>query len=207
VFLIISDERLRQGTVNNSGLDEEISKSIVKWMKGCITLLDKEKVTDTDKISKLFLDMLKSSDKVVKKASDILNLQEKNIKEGKDVSKATELIEVGIKREFGAHSNQSLVDILLGIMHLSKGNYAAIKPLCLKLGAFPEGDKFAQIFKSIVKFRAFLNEPQDIAGKVIDEAKEKIQEKADEGQQAVMSKTMRTIGHDPEKLFDIIDKD
>jgi hypothetical protein len=50
VFLIISDERLRQNTKNDDNLDEDISISIVKWMKGCIALLDKEKMVDNSRI-------------------------------------------------------------------------------------------------------------------------------------------------------------
>jgi Ca2+-binding EF-hand superfamily protein len=92
-------------------------------------------------------------------------------------------------------------------MNLSKGNFGAIKPLCLKLGAFPEGDKFLSIIKNLTKYKAFLIEPDMMAQKLLEDVKDKAKEKIEEGQQAVMSKAMRTIGHDPEKLFNIIDKD
>jgi phosphatidylinositol kinase/protein kinase (PI-3 family) len=71
VLMVLSDERLRQNTFGKNILDQEISKSIVKWMEGCITLLDKEKITDTKQISKLFMEMLNSSDIVVEQAEKI----------------------------------------------------------------------------------------------------------------------------------------
>jgi hypothetical protein len=61
-----------------------------------------------------------------------------------------------VKPEFGPHSVKSISDILMGLMHLTKGNYEHVKPLFLKLGAMPDEDEFNKLLKTLVKFKSFL---------------------------------------------------
>lgn len=59
-------------------------------------------------------------------------------------------------KAFGSSSLKNVSEILIGIMHLIKGDFEHVKPLFLKIGAFPENDQFDKLLKVLVKFKSLL---------------------------------------------------
>lgn len=47
-------------------------------------------------------------------------------------------------------------------MHLIKGDFEHVKPLFLKLGAFPDSDEFEKLLKVLVKFKSQLKGKTDL---------------------------------------------
>lgn len=186
VLLLIACERKREGKTI-SKMDEHICKSIVSWMQTCLVLLDKEKATDMSEIEDQFLNAAKTTDDVLAFA------QQSGLKM--------------IKSEFGPNSIKSISDILVGLMNLTKGNLEHVKPLFLKLGAFPEPELFDKLLKVLTKFKSLLQGKADLKKQMVEAAKAQLEEKLNKGKEAVAGALNKVGIPTPNDLFLKLDKD
>lgn len=111
--------------------DRQLINGIVSWLKGLVSLLNKDRTFKLSELREMITSMLELLVQVMK------NYQSED--------KASAL----------QNTLQKVSDTLIGVVNLCKGNIEGIEPLAKQLGGF-EGKRIVELLQLLSRFKRFL---------------------------------------------------
>lgn len=161
-------------------IDFKMGFAVVEWVQAFISAMDAEGV-QFDKLSEQFSFAISESIEVV----ELMKLDGKNFK------------------IFGKHSAVNISEILMGVLGVLKGNFEALTPLLLKIGAAPDSKVLKQIMKTLKKNKNLLINAVTNTEEIIRKTSQKAHEALVEG----MGKLVSIGGMNVQAIFELLDKD